>query len=174
MTARTRLTAGFAAATFLLIAAASASAYNGQVAATATVSAESAACGDAFTVESTFLDLEGLPVGGLSVKWSFLTSQSPDDAINDTTTVTDADGVATTTVTLAAVPGDRTIGVTSDDVTASMVVSPSCPGTSRTGTHPGESRARPGERRSRMTRLRACRSVLLQPAALVRGRPRSE
>jgi len=136
MTARTRLTAGLAAATFLLIAAASASAYNGQVAATATVSAESAACGDAFTVASTFLDLEGLPVGGLSVKWSFLTSQSPDDAINDTNTVTDADGVATTTVTLAAIPGDRTIGVTSDDVTASMVVSPSCPGTAlpRTST----------------------------------------
>ena len=136
MTARTRLTAGLAAATFLLIAAASASAYNGQVAATGTVSAESAACGDAFTVESTFLDREGLPVGGLSVKWSFLTSQSPEDAINDTNTVTDADGVATTTVTLAAIPGDRTIGVTSDDVTASMVVSPSCPGTAlpRTST----------------------------------------
>src|SRR6186997_3344973 len=33
-------------------------------------------------------------------------------------------------------PGDRTIGVTSDDVTASMVVSPSCPGTAlpRTST----------------------------------------
>jgi hypothetical protein len=51
-------------------------------------------------------------------------------------TTTDEDGVATTTVTLAAVPGDRRIGVTSGDVTASAVVSQSCAGLSlpRTST----------------------------------------
>jgi hypothetical protein len=50
--------------------------------------------------------------------------------------MTDEDGVATTTVTLAAVPGDRRIGVTSGDVTASAVVSQSCAGLSlpRTST----------------------------------------
>jgi len=127
MRTRIRWTASFAAATILLTAVVSVSAYTGQVPATAVLSvADSVACRDTFAVSGTFLDGDGAPVADLSVRWSFVTAQSSDDTIHDTVTTTDEDGVATTTVTLAAVPGDRRIGVTSGDVTASAVVSQSC------------------------------------------------
>ena len=137
MRTRTRWTAGLAAAAMLLTAVVSASAYTGQVPSTAVLSvADTVACNDTFAVSSTFLDVDGVPVEGLSVTWSFVTTQSTDDTIHDTETTTNEDGVATTTVTLAAVPGDRQIGVTSGDVTASAVVSQSCAGLSlpRTST----------------------------------------
>lgn len=139
MRARTRWAAGLAAAVILLTAAVSAYGYTGQVPATATVSVGgTVACNDAFTVTGTFLDLEGQPVAGLSVEWSFLTDQSTEDTIHQTVTITDEAGVAATTVTLAAVPGDRRIGVTSGEVSASAVVSQSCAGLSlpRTSTLP--------------------------------------
>ena len=137
MRTRSRWTASLAAAAMLLTAVASASAYTGQVPATAVLSvSDTVACSDTFPVSSTFLDVEGAPVEGLSVTWSFVTAQSTDDTIHDTVPMTDEDGVATTTVTFAAVPGDRRIGVTSGDVTASAVVSQSCAGLSlpRTST----------------------------------------
>ena len=113
----------------LLTAAVSAFGYTGEVPATATVSvAGTVACSDTFAVSSTFLDVEGVAVEGLAVDWSFVTTQSSDDTIHDTSTTTDAAGVATTTVTLAAVPGDRRIGVQAGDVSASAVVSQSCAG----------------------------------------------
>jgi len=129
MRTRTRWTASLAAAAMLLTVVVSASAYTGQVPSTAVLSAaDTVACNDTFAVSSTFLDADGVPVEGLSVTWSFVTTQSTDDTIHDTETATNEDGVATTTVTLAAVPGDRQIGVTSGDVTASAVVSQSCAG----------------------------------------------
>jgi hypothetical protein len=137
MRTRTRWIAGFAATAILLSAVVSVSAYTGQVPSTAVLSvADSVECRDTFPVSSTFLDVDGAPVEGLSVTWSLVTAQSTDDTIHDTVTTTDEDGVATTTVTLAAVPGDRRIGVTSGDVTASAVVSQSCAGLSlpRTST----------------------------------------
>ena len=141
MRARTRWTAGLSAAAILLTAAVSAFGYTGQVPATATVSvAGTVACNDSFTVTSTFLDLEGAPVDGLSVEWAFVTVQSNEDTIHDTVTITDEAGVAATTVTLAAVPGDRQIRVTSGDVSASAVVSQPCGEVSlpRTSTLPAQ------------------------------------
>ena len=140
MRARTRWTAGLSAAAILLTAAVSAFGYTGQVPATATLSvAGTVACNDSFTVTSTFLDLEGVPVDSLSVEWAFVTVQSSEDTIHDTVTITDEDGVAATTVTLAAVPGDRQISVTSGDVSASAVVSPPCGATlPRTSTLPAQ------------------------------------
>ena len=95
MRARTRWTAGLSAAAILLTAAVSAFGYTGQVPATATVSVGGiVACHDPFTVTSTFLDLEGVPVDGLSVEWAFVTVQSSDDTIHDTVTITDEAVVA--------------------------------------------------------------------------------
>lgn len=129
MRTRNRWTASLAAAALLLTAAVSAFGYTGEVPATATVSvAGTVACSDTFAVSSTFLDVEGVAVEGLAVDWSFVTTQSSDDTIHDTSTTTNAAGVATTTVTLAAVPGDRRIGVQAGDVSASAVVSQSCAG----------------------------------------------
>ena len=137
MRLRTRWTAGLSAVALALTASVSAFGYTGQVPATATVSVGGiAACREAFAVTSTFLDKDGVPVDGLSVDWSFVSGQSDHDVIHDTKTITDQEGVATTTVTLAPVPGDRRIGVTAGEVTASAVVSQSCAGVSlpRTST----------------------------------------
>ena len=55
---------------------------------------------------------EGAPVADQSVAWSFVTKQSASDTINKTPTVTNAQGIATTTVTLGAVSGQRQIRAT--------------------------------------------------------------
>ena len=141
MKARTRWVAGLAAAAILLTATATAFGYNGQVKGIVGVAAQGTiTCGKPFTMTATVLDANGAPVADASVAWSFVTTQSASDMINNTPTVTNAQGVATTTVTLGAVSGDRRIratvtageGSTSGDVSASGVVDQSCGGLPRT------------------------------------------
>ena len=75
-----------------------------------------------------------------------MTKQSASDTINKTPTVTNAQGIATTTVTLGAVSGQRQIratvnaaeGSTSGDVSASGVVTQVCGGLPRTSTLPAD------------------------------------
>jgi LPXTG-motif cell wall-anchored protein len=76
-----------------------------------------------------------VPVPDLSVAWSFVSSQTG-DKIATTPTTTNAQGVATTTVTLAATTGERTIRASTAAVSASAVVSQLCGGLPRTSTLP--------------------------------------
>jgi Bacterial Ig-like domain (group 1) len=141
MRARTRWIAGLAAAAILLTATATAFGYDGQVEGIVGVAAQGTiTCGKPFTMTATVLDANGAPVADASVAWSFVTTQSASDSINKTPTVTNAQGVATTTVTLGAVSGDRQIRATTtvgetgatSDVSASGVVNQSCGGLPRT------------------------------------------
>ncbi len=147
MRARTRLVAGLAAAAILLTATVTALGYTGQVEAIVGVAAQGTiTCGEPFTMTATILDANGAPVADASVAWSFVTKQSDADTINKTPTITNAKGVATTTVTLGAVSGERKIratvaaaeGSTSGDVSASGVVTQVCGGLPRTSTLPAE------------------------------------
>ena len=143
MRARTRWVAGLAAATILLTATVTAFGYSGQVDAIVGVAAQGTiTCGQPFTMKATVLDADGAPVADASIAWSFVTKQSSSDKINTTPTVTNSKGVATTTVTLGAVSGERTIRVTTtvgetgatSEVSASGVVDQSCGGLPRTDT----------------------------------------
>ena len=143
MRARTRWVAGLAAAAILLTATATAFGYQGEVDAIVGVSAQgTVTCGVPFTMTATVVDATGAPIAGKSVAWSFVTKQTSSDKIDKTPTVTNSKGVATTTVTLGAVAGDRQIRATttvgdagaSGDVSASGVVNPGCGGLPRTST----------------------------------------
>ena len=143
MKARTRWFAGLAAAAILLTATVTAFGYSGQVEAIVGVAAQGTiTCGEPFTMTATVLDADGAPVADASVAWSFVTKQSSSDTIDTTPTVTNAQGVATTTVTLGAVGGERQIRATttvgdsgaSGEVSASGVVDQSCGGLPRTST----------------------------------------
>jgi len=140
MNHRTRLTAGLSALVLLLIAAATAVGYTGQVASSTTVATRgTVACEAPFTMTATILDGAGAPVVGQSVAWSFVTSPSASDVISPTPTITNAQGVATTSVTLGPVSGNREIRATAGDVSASAVLSPACGGLPSTSTLPAES-----------------------------------
>jgi hypothetical protein len=139
MKSRTWWIAGLAAVFVLLMAAATVLAYTGQVAGSVAIAGQDAACGTTVTVTATFVDAAGTPVTGESVVWSFATSPSPSDVINETPTMTDAQGLATTTVTLAPVAGTREIRATAGDVAASAILDPPCGGLPNTSTMPAES-----------------------------------
>ena len=143
MRVRTRFLAGLSAVAILLAATVTAFGYSGQVEAIVGVAAEGTiTCGQPFTMTATILDADGAPVADQSVAWSFVTTLSPQDTINATPTITNAQGVTKTTVTLGAVSGNRQIRATttvgdedaSSDVSASGVVSQVCGGLPRTDT----------------------------------------
>lgn len=133
-----RWIAALAATALLLTTAASALAYTGQVLASITVAPSgTVTCTAPFTVAATILDSEGRPMAGESVAWSWVRSPSADDTINATPTITDADGVALTTVALANVTGTREIRATAGDIQASAVIDAACGGLPITSTAPG-------------------------------------
>ena len=136
---RGRLIAGLSAVLLALITAATAVGYTGQVAASITVAPPGTiTCDVPFTVTATILDATGAPVSGQSVAWSWVTTQSASDKINKTPTVTNSHGVATTTVTLAAVSGTRRIRATAGEVSAPAVLGQVCGGLPNTSTLPAE------------------------------------
>ena len=140
-----RWIAALAATALLLMTASSALAYTGQVLASITVAPiGTVTCTAPFTVAATILDGEGRPMAGESVAWSWVRSPSADDTINATATITDADGVALTTVALANIAGTREIRATAGNVQASAVLSAACGGLPSTSTAPAqESRSAP-------------------------------
>ena len=142
MTAKIRWVAGLAAATMLLMTTATAFGYNGQVEGIVGVAAQGTiTCSEPFTVTATILDANGAPLAGQSVAWSFDTTQSSSDNIGKSPTVTDAKGVAATTVALGAVSGERRIRATAGDVSAAGVVDQTCIGLPRTDTLPAQAPA---------------------------------
>lgn len=138
MNRRNRWFAGLAGTALALGMTATVFAYAGQVAGAVTVGGPSGTlkCGVALTVTATVSDSEGSLIEGQPVDWAITSSPSPADTINSTPTTTNASGVATTTVTLACVAGNRTVTATADDISAGAVLGITAAGLPRTSTAP--------------------------------------
>jgi hypothetical protein len=137
---RNRWLAGLAAVALTLATSATAFGYAGEVAAAVTIASPGGTldCDVNITVTATIVDAAGAPISGQPVDWSFESSPSSSDTINRSPTNTNADGVATTTVVLACVAGDREIRATADDVSASAVLGVTAAGLPNTSTLPGQ------------------------------------
>jgi hypothetical protein len=138
MRPRNRLLAVTAGTLLALAVAAMAFAYAGQTLKTITVTGPGGTlkCGVPFTVTATLLATDGTPFAGEPVTWTFSVTPSGADKIDPSSTITDSSAVATTTVTLACVDGDRRITATSDGVSGSAVLSLAAIGLPRTSTLP--------------------------------------
>ncbi len=116
--------AALAAVLLSAIAVSAVFAYAGQVAAQVSVAGPSGAlaCNTPITVSATVLDVNGKPFDSTAVTWSFSSGAQSGDRISPTRSTTDANGVATTTVTLACVAGSRTLAATAGTVVGSAVL----------------------------------------------------
>lgn len=123
MLQRTRWVAWVIAAVVALMMAAPASGYQGQVAGSVTISVNgSGRCGTPIAVSAAVLDADGKPIVRQSVDWTLVLTLSPGDSIDRTPTVTNRQGVAKTTVTLACVNGSRRIRATAGPMSAQAVL----------------------------------------------------
>ena len=140
MNHRNRWLAGLAAAALALVSATTAFGYAAEVAAAVTVGGPGGTleCGVPITVTATIVDSAGNPISGQPVDWTFASSPSSADEINATPTTTDANGVATTTVTFACVSGNREIRATADGVAGEAVLGVTAVGLPRADTLPSE------------------------------------
>jgi hypothetical protein len=111
-------------------------AYAGQVPGTVSISgpASTLSCGLPTSVSATVVDASSNPIAGQAVHWSFGSSPSTADTVSPTQTTTNADGVATSTVTLACVAGDRTVIATADAIIGAAVLGVTMGGLPRTST----------------------------------------
>lgn len=136
MNRRNRWFAGLAGTALALALSATVFAYDGQTLATITVSGPSGTlkCNTPLTISATLMATDGTPFTGESVNWTFSSSPSSADTINSTPTITNSSGVATTTVTLACVVGNRTITATNGETSASAVLGITAAGLPRTST----------------------------------------
>jgi hypothetical protein len=140
---RRRWFAGFAAVALALVTSATAFGYAGEVAGAVTIATPGGTlkCGVNITVTATIVDSAGKPIAGQPVDWSFTSSPSAADKINKTPTTTNASGVATTTVVLACVAGNRNLHAVADAVSASAVLGVTAAGLPNTSTLPSETPA---------------------------------
>ena len=137
MTLGRRLAAVGAASLLLLSVAASAAfAYEGQIPQQVTVAGPAGvlACNTALTVKATVLDANGNPVDNQAVVWTFGAGQVTGDQIVTASTMTDAAGVATTTVKLACTVGNRTIVATDGPASGQVVLGITAAGLPPTST----------------------------------------
>jgi hypothetical protein len=140
---RSQWLAGLAAVALALITSATAFGYAGEVAGAVTVAGPGGTltCGVNITVTATVVDAAGKLIAGQPVTWAFTSTPSTADKINASPTTTNASGVATTTVVLACVAGNRTIRATADAISAGAVLSVTAAGLPNTSTLPGETPA---------------------------------
>jgi hypothetical protein len=135
-----RLAAAGAAGLLLLSVAASAAiAYEGQIPNQVTVAGPAGilSCNKALTVTATVLDASANPVDNQAVVWTFGGGQHTGDQIVTPSTMTNASGVATTTVKLACIVGNRTIVATADPASGQVVLGITQTGLPPTSTDPG-------------------------------------
>ena len=139
MNRRNRFFAGLAGTALALAMTATAFGYAGQVLGTISVVGPSGTikCGVAVTVTATLLDVNGNPFTGETVTWKITSTPTGADKVNKTTSTTNSSGVATTTVTLACVAGNRTVTATSDGMSAGAVLGVTAAGLPRTSTLQG-------------------------------------
>jgi len=126
MKRRTGWIAGLAAVAVLLATTVTAFGYQGQVAGVGSVASEPVVCATPFAVTATFVDKDGAPLTGESVTWSFVSAPSASDTISPTPTVTNALGVASTTLTLGPRSGAREVRATVGTVSATAVFDGPC------------------------------------------------
>jgi hypothetical protein len=144
MKRRIRVLAGLWAVLLSLGLAASAFGYTGQVPGSITIAVQgSSACGDPLTVNATLLDTAGKPVTDQSVAWKLTETLSSSDKVNKTPTITNSNGVATTTVTLGCVNGSRPLRATAGELSAQVVLTVSTGGLPNTSTVPAEASGTP-------------------------------
>lgn len=139
MRLRLKFAAGGAAALLLLcVAAPAAFSYAGQVVDHLTVAGPAGTlhCNTNLTVTATVLDASGVAVDGRTVTWAITAGQKTGDQILTVSTTTNAAGVATTTVKLACVVGNRTVTATADPASASVVLGIVLAGLPPTSTDP--------------------------------------
>ena len=130
--------AGATALLLLSVAAPAAFAYEGQVTNQVAVAgpAGTLACNTALTVTATVLDAGGKPVDNRAVVWSIGAGKVAGDQVVTVSTMTNTAGVATTTVKLVCVVGNRTIIATSDTLTGQVVLGITATGLPPTSTAP--------------------------------------
>lgn len=141
---RTRLAAygGFLGGLLLAaVLAATAFGYAGEVAATVEVSGPSGpqACNTPITITALIEDIDGNPIEGQPVTWSFVSGNVSGDTILDTTTTTNASGIATTQVQFACSPHSVTFQALADAATGTVVLAASGEALPRTDTAPASS-----------------------------------
>jgi len=129
---------GVAALLLLSVVAPAVMGYAGQVANQITVAgpAGTLVCNTNLTVTATVLDAGGNPVDNRAVVWTFGAGKVTGDQIVTASTTTNATGVATTTVKLACVVGNRTVIATSAPSTGQVVLGITATGLPPTGTTP--------------------------------------
>jgi hypothetical protein len=133
---RRRWITALAALTLAVLAAGTAIGYSGEVAQSVTVSRPSGTlkCGVNITVSATVQDAQGKAIEGQPVAWSWVSRVTSADKINDTSSTTNANGVAKTTVKLACVPGSRVLRATADSVQGRSTLNVTAAGLPRTST----------------------------------------
>ena len=129
---------GVAALLLLSVAAPAVMGYAGQVVNQIIVGGPTGtlACNTPLTVTAIILDAGGHPVDNRAVVWSIGTGKVAGDQVVTVSTMTNATGVATTTVKLACVVGNRTIIATSDTMTGQVVLGITAIGLPPTSTAP--------------------------------------
>lgn len=113
---------GFAAIVVALFGAATAAGYAGEVAGSVEITVGSIKCNQPITVTAAVLDNNGKVISGQSVAWAFTSTPSTGDTISPSSSTTDINGVATTVVTLACIPGNRQLRATADQVNGMAVL----------------------------------------------------
>ena len=143
MKLRSQWLAGLAAVVMACTLAATAFGYSGEVAGAVTIARAGGTiqCGVNLTVTATVLDAAGKAISGQPVEWSFTSTPSSADVIKRSPTNTNASGVATTTVVLACVAGNRHLRAVADAVSAGSVLGVTAAGLPNTSTVPGETPA---------------------------------
>jgi hypothetical protein len=118
---RRYVSGGLAAIALALGSAGVVSAYAGQVAGSVEITVGDVTCKQPISVTATVLDQEGRVIAGQEVAWAFTATPSSADTIIPSSSTTNVNGVATTTVTLACVPGNRHLRATADQVSGTAV-----------------------------------------------------
>jgi len=140
---RTALAALIGGSLLALVTSVSVLAYAGQVAATVVVSGPSGpqACGAPITVFATVQDINGALIADQPVTWSFISGNLAGDTIHTLSSVTNANGVASTQVQFGCSPHSVTIQAQADQATGTLVIQTSGQGLPRTDTAPTSSLA---------------------------------
>jgi hypothetical protein len=145
MRQRTRPIAFAASVVFSLLAAASVMAYDGQVAATISVTgpAGNQSCGTTSTIHALVLDTGGAPDTAVVVSWTFAGGNIAGDHFSPTSSTTNSSGIATTQVTFAcpgsSVTSNRLVHIdatTAVDISGTLAVTVTVKGLPSTSTDP--------------------------------------
>jgi len=146
MQRRNRLVVGVVTGMILSLAAAlSVLAYDGQVAATVSVTgpAGNQSCGTTSTIHALVLDSLGAPDTDVVVDWTFTGGNIAGDHFSPTSSTTNSSGIATTQVTFAcpgsSVKSNRVVHIdatTAVDISGSLAITVTVKGLPSTSTDP--------------------------------------